>query len=152
MTTAADSTSSPAENPADATPITPAGEEDMAVYMTVYPPPESGAAPLVLEPLPGGELAIQVKALLGELAQTCIYSAYRLVAVTPKAPDVSTKNGGGAGGAPATAGGDGGSVWEGGGDVMNDFVELKTIPAVAARPEKVEVGVGYWVVFQNNEV
>lgn len=32
-----------------------------------------------------------------------------------------------------------GDVWKGKGDVMNDFVELRSIPAVVARPEKVEV-------------
>lgn len=37
-----------------------AEEEEIMVHMTVYPPPEAGAAPLVLEPLPGTELAIQV--------------------------------------------------------------------------------------------
>ncbi|CAN0035902.1 unnamed protein product, partial [Sphacelaria rigidula] len=41
---------------------------------------------------------------------------------------------------PKEVGGvEGGGVWEGSGDVMSDFAELKTIPAVVARPDKVEV-------------
>lgn len=65
----------------------------------------------------------QVRQLLGEIPQTCLYSAFRLVAVTPKGEGDEGE----------------GDVWKGKGDVMNDFVELRSIPAVVARPEKVEV-------------
>ncbi|CAN0436158.1 unnamed protein product, partial [Ectocarpus sp. 12 AP-2014] len=109
------------------------GEQEIAVLLTVYPPqttPAEAAAPLVLEPLGGMELVMQVRQLLGEIPQTCLYSAFRLVALTPE-PE-GTEEG-------ASSGGGGDAVWEGEGDVMNDFVELRSIPAVAARPEKVEV-------------
>lgn len=117
----------------------------MAVFITVHPPPvlttagaAAAAAPLVLEPLAGMELVLQVRQLLAEIPQTCLYSAFRLVAVTPKG-----KVEAGAEGGEGTAGGEGGGgdgdVWEGTGDVMNDFVELRSIPAVVARPEKVVV-------------
>lgn len=71
-----------------------------------------------------------MRQLLGEIPQTCLYSAFRLVALTPE-PEGSED------GASSAGGGD--AVWKREGDVMNDFVELRSIPAVAARPEKVEV-------------
>lgn len=112
--------------------------EEMAVFITVHPPQTSAlAAPLVLEPLAGMELVMQVRQLLAEIPQTCLYSAFRLVAVTPKErPGDGLKEDDDGGG----GGGGGKDVWEGEGDVMNDFVELKSIPAVVARPEKVQVG------------
>ncbi|CAM9986093.1 unnamed protein product, partial [Ectocarpus sp. 13 AM-2016] len=109
------------------------GEQEIAVLLTVHPPqttPAEAAAPLVLEPLGGMELVMQVRQLLGEIPQTCLYSAFRLVALTPE-PD-GTEEG-------ASSGGGRDAVWKREGDVMNDFVELRSIPAVAARPEKVEV-------------
>eukprot|EP00904_Undaria_pinnatifida_P008674 jgi/Undpi1/4937/HiC_scaffold_19.g08289.m1 len=110
------------------------GQEDVAVYITVHPPRQpatagaaaSASAPLVLEPLAGVELVMQVRQLLGEIPQTCLYTAFRLVAVIPE---------GGEGG----AGGGGEDLWKGKGEVMNDFVELRSIAAVVARPERVEV-------------
>ena len=99
-------------------------EEEMAVCITVYPPQRSGAAPLMLEPLAGVELVMQIRQLLGEVPQTCLYSAFRLVAVAPR-------GGGG--------GGDQEDVWKREGEVMNDYVELRSIAAIAARPEKVQV-------------
>lgn len=73
---------------------------------------------------------VQVRQLLGEIPQTCLYSAFRLVALTPE-PEGSEDG--------TSSGGRGDAVWKREGDVMNDFVELRSIPAVAARPEKVEV-------------
>lgn len=130
-------------------------EEEMAVFITVHPPhvpTTTGAAaapPLVLEPLAGMELVMQVRQLLAEIPQTCLYSAFRLVAVTPKA---GTGGGGGDNDKEEGGGGGGGDddvdddVWQGPGDVMNDFVELRSIPAVVARPHKVEVRGGSPVV------
>lgn len=117
----------------------PAAEEDIAVYITVYPPPQSGSAPLVLESLAGVEIVIQVKALLAELPQTCVYSAYQLVAVTPKVVEGGGDAGGGVDVGAGEEAADEADVWKGGGDVMNDFAELKSIPAVLARPQKVQV-------------
>lgn len=118
------------------------GQEDVAVYITVHPPRQpatagaaaSASAPLVLEPLAGVELVMQVRQLLGEIPQTCLYTAFRLVAVIPE---------GGEGG----AGGGGEDLWKGKGEVMNDFVELRSIAAVVARPERVEVRVGLGFLF-----
>lgn len=112
--------------------------EDLAVYITVYPPPQSGAGPLVLEPLSGVELVMQVRQLLAEIPQTCIYSAFKLIAVTP------AKAGAGDGGAEKEAGGSSSrrDVMRAPGDVMNDYAELKSIPAVVARPDKVQVSIG----------
>ncbi|CAM9703155.1 unnamed protein product, partial [Ectocarpus fasciculatus] len=111
-------------------------EGEMAVFLTVHPPQTTAAAaaaaPLVLEPLGGMELVMQVRQLLGEIPQTCLYSAFRLVALTPE-PEGSEDG--------TSSGGRGDAVWKREGDVMNDFVELRSIPAVAARPEKVEVRV-----------
>lgn len=107
----------------------PATSEEMAVYITVHPPPQSGAAPLVLEPLAGVELVMQVRQLLGEIPQTCIYSAFQLVAVTPKEVGEGSDGDG-------VVGED---VAKGPGDVMNDYAELRSIPAVLSRPGKVEV-------------
>ena len=119
-------------------------EEEMAVCITVHPPlipTTTGAAaapPLVLEPLAGIELVMQVRQLLAEIPQTCLYSAFRLVAVTPKGDGDGGKDGDGKEGDKGEDGGDD-DVWQGPGDVMNDFVELRSIPAIIARPHKVEV-------------
>lgn len=115
--------------------------EEMAVYITVYPPPQSGATPLVLEPLAGVELVMQVRQLLAEIPQTCIYSAFQLVAVTPEVESAGTKREEGQDGKGGAASGGKRDVMTAAGDVMNDYAELKSIPAVAARPEKVEVRV-----------
>lgn len=95
-------------------------EEDLTVCITVHPPQKSGVAPVVLEPLAGVELVLQVRQMLSEMPQTCLYSAYRLVAVAPS--------------------GEGEDVWAGEGEEMNEYVELRAIAAVAARPEKAQVG------------
>ena len=125
-------------------------EEEIAVYITVHPPRQpataaggggggggaaaaaAAVAPLVLEPLAGVELVMHVRQLLGEIPQTCLYTAFRLVAVIPEG------NEGGEGGEGAGGGED---VWKGKGEVMNDFVELRSIAAVVARPQRVEVRV-----------
>lgn len=95
-------------------------EEDLTVCITVHPPQKSGAAPVVLEPLAGVELVLQVRQMLSEMPQTCLYSAYRLIAVAPS--------------------GEGEDVWAGEGEEMNEYVELRAIAAVAARPDKAQVG------------
>lgn len=100
--------------------------DDMAVCITVHPPPRFGGGALVLEPLAGVELVMQVRQLLGEIPQTCLFSAFQLVAVGPK-------EGGGGGGVEDQ------DVWKREGEVMNDYVELRSIGAVAACPSKVEV-------------
>lgn len=116
-------------------------EEEIAVYITIHPPPQSDAAPLVLEPLAGVELVMQVRQLLGEIPQTCLYSAFRLVAVIP---GEGNGDGGGDGGGKEGVKED---VWKGDGEVMNDYVELRSIGAVVARPERVEVrGMCGWMV------
>lgn len=112
-----------------------AAAEDMAVYITVHPPPQSGSGPLVLEPLAGVELVMHVRQLLAEFPQTCIYSAFQLVAVKPS--PTSAGEGVPGAGAIETLKED---VMTAAGDVMNDYAELKSIPAVVARPEKVQVG------------
>lgn len=96
-------------------------EEDLTVCITVHPPQKSGAAPVVLEPLAGVELVLQVRQMLSEMPQTCLYSAYRLIAVAPSGEEED--------------------VWAGEGEEMNEYVELRSIAAVAARPEKAQVGV-----------
>lgn len=115
--------------------------EEMAVSITVYPPPQSGATPLVLEPLAGVELVMQVRQLLAEIPQTCIYSAFQLVAVTPEVASAGTKREEGEDTKGGAVSGVKRDVMTAAGDVMNDYAELKSIPAVVARPEKVEVRV-----------
>lgn len=111
--------------------------DEVAVCITVHPPRQSGAGPLVLEPLAGVELVMQVRQLLGEIPQTCLFSAFQLVAVRPKEGGGDGEGGGGGGGGGGEE--EDKDVWKREGEVMNDYVELRSIEAVAALPSKVEV-------------